>query len=217
MSARPSRPPVAARGRSRARGAKLDVILDAALESFARLGFSGASMRTIAGRAGTSLSNLYNYFPSKDDLLVAVLEDANDELLGRVTEAVAAAAGAPEERLRAAVGAYVGFSTEHPFASIVALSEFRYLEGDRRQAVVAARDSTQQIFVDLVREGVEAGRFGTTHPREAARAILLLCATVPTWYQPEGELTPATLAGQQADFALALVGTGAGVRGSARP
>jgi AcrR family transcriptional regulator len=194
----PARPP-------RARGAKLDVILGAALESFAELGFAGASMRTIAGRAGTSLSNLYNYFPSKDDLLVAVLKDANDELLTRVTEAVNAATATPEHRLRAAVRAYVGFSTDHMLASVVAISEFRYLEGDLRQDVVAARDSTQQIFVDLVSDGVRTGAFATPHAREAARAILLLCATVSTWYQPDGALTPDGLADQQADFAVALV------------
>ena len=188
----------------RARGAKLDSILDAALTSFAEQGFNGASMRTIAGSAGTSLSNLYNYFPSKDDLLVAVLKDANDELLRRLADRLGDADTGPTERLRAAVHAYVEFSTDHRLASIVAMSEFRYLEGESRQDVVEARDSTERIFVDLVMEGVEAAEFGTNHPREAARAILLLCATVSTWYQPDGALTPDALAAQQADFALAL-------------
>ncbi|KRF20576.1 hypothetical protein ASG90_18540 [Nocardioides sp. Soil797] len=188
----------------RTRGAKLDGILEAALGSFAELGFSGASMRTIAGRAGTSLSNLYNYFPSKDDLLVAVLKSANDELLDRVTRTVDSSGPSHEERLRAAVRAYVGFSTDHQLASIVAMSEFRYLAGERRQDVVTARDSTQQIFVDLISEGVEAGAFATRHPREAARAVLLLCSTVATWFQPNGGLTPEALAEQQADFAVAI-------------
>lgn len=192
-------------GPPRARGAKLDSILDAALASFADLGFNGASMRTIAGAAGTSLSNLYNYFPSKDDLLVAVLKDANEELLRRLGERVESADPAPAERLRAAVAAYVEFSTDHRLASIVAISEFRYLEGERRQDVVASRDSTEQIFIDLVAEGVATDDFSTDHPREAARAILLLCATVSTWFHPDGGLSPEMLAAQQADFALALV------------
>lgn len=190
------------------RGAKLDGILDAALSAFAELGFAGASMRTIASRAGTSLSNLYNYFPSKDDLLVAVLKSANDELLLRVTRTVEASGATPEERLRAAVRSYVGFSTDYRLASIVAMSEFRYLAGERREEVVSARDSTQQIFVDLLAEGVEAGAFHTAHPREAARAVLLLCSTVATWYQPDGALTPEALAEQQADFAVAIAVAG---------
>ena len=189
----------------RPRGAKLDVILDAALAAFAEHGHAGASMRTIATRAGTSLSNLYNYFPSKDDLLVAVLTDANDELLSRVTRTVAAARPTPHERLRAAVRAYIGFSVDHRQASIVAMGEFRYLQGERREAVVSVRDTTQRIFVDLVAEGVAAGAFSTRHPRAAARSILLLCATVATWYQPDGQLTPESLAEEQSDLALALV------------
>lgn len=196
---------VPASAAQRPRGAKLDEILDAALTAFAELGFAGASMRTIASRAGTSLSNLYNYFPSKDDLLVAVLKSANDELLRRVTQSVEASGATPEEQLRAAVHAYVGFSTDHQLASIVAMSEFRYLAGERRQAIVTARDSTQQIFVDLVTEGVKAEAFHTQHAREAARAILLLCSTVSAWYQPDGGLTPQALADQQADFAIGIV------------
>ncbi len=189
---------------SLSRSAKLNGILDAALTAFAELGFSGASMRTIAGRAGTSLSNLYNYFPSKDDLLVAVLREANDALLRRVTKTVKSARSTPEDRLRAAVRAYVGFSTDHQLASLVALSEFRYLEGERRKEVITARDSTQQIFVDILAQGVESSAFHTAYPREAARAVLLLCSTVATWYQPGGALAPEALAEQQADFAIAI-------------
>lgn len=186
------------------RSTKLNGILDAAVTAFADLGFAGASMRTIAGRAGTSLSNLYNYFPSKEDLLVAVLKEANDALLHRVTLTVSAARPNPEEQLRAAVRAYVGFTTDHQLASLVALSEFRYLEGARRQEVVTARDSTQRIFVDILTRGVESGAFGTPYPREAARAVLLLCSTVSTWYQARGALTPEALAEQQADFATSI-------------
>ena len=40
------------------RSAKLDAILDGAMSAFAAMGFTGASVRTIAGRIGTSLSNL---------------------------------------------------------------------------------------------------------------------------------------------------------------
>ena len=69
----------------------LQAILDAGLETFAATGFHGASVRDIARAAETSLSNLYNYFPSKEDLLVAVLKDANKELRAQVDEAIHAA------------------------------------------------------------------------------------------------------------------------------
>lgn len=46
-----------------------EIIFDRALELFSERGFEGASMRELARRAGTTPSNVYNYFPSKDELL----------------------------------------------------------------------------------------------------------------------------------------------------
>lgn len=48
-------------------------ILTAAQKEFAKLGFLKASMRNIAAQAGVGVGNLYNYFPSKDNLFCTVL------------------------------------------------------------------------------------------------------------------------------------------------
>ena len=55
-------------------------ILEGARHEFVAKGFSGASMRAIAKRAGTSLSNVYNYFESKDRLFRAVVGPTVDGL-----------------------------------------------------------------------------------------------------------------------------------------
>lgn len=49
-------------------------IIQVAAESFQQLGFERTSMLTIAERMRGSKQTLYNYFPSKEDLLRAVLE-----------------------------------------------------------------------------------------------------------------------------------------------
>lgn len=181
-------------------------ILAAALDAFAERGFYGASMRHIASRAGTSLSNLYNYFPSKDDLLAAVLQDANARLLAHITTTVASAKATPIEQLRAAVRAYIGFVVDNQAASVAALSEFRYLSGKRRAEVVESRDKTEQLFRKVVEDGIATGEFRTTRTHDVTRAILLLCATVANWYRPDGELSREAVAEMQAEFTLALVG-----------
>jgi len=50
-------------------------IVQAAAKVFQEKGFSGASMSEVAARLGGSKATLYGYFPSKDELFVAVLED----------------------------------------------------------------------------------------------------------------------------------------------
>jgi AcrR family transcriptional regulator len=51
-----------------------ELILDAAEALFAERGFAGVSVRDIAGEVGVTAASLYNHFPSKDALYVAVLE-----------------------------------------------------------------------------------------------------------------------------------------------
>jgi AcrR family transcriptional regulator len=58
---------------ARLREQATEALLDAALEAFADKGFHGASVASIATRAGTSKGLVYAYFPTKEDLLVAVV------------------------------------------------------------------------------------------------------------------------------------------------
>lgn len=182
------------------------VILNAALQAFSEKGFNGASMRDIARTAGTSLSNLYNYFPAKADLLAEVLQRSNDELLHRTSAAVAAAPpDSPAAAMAAAIRAYVGFVVDHKDAALVAISEFRYLENTQRARVVDARDSTQAIFEKLVVDGTASGMFRTPHPEDAARNIVAMCSAISTWYRPDGRLSREALASQHARYAMAML------------
>jgi len=56
-------------------------ILDAAHEVFAAHGYRGGSLQGVADRVGLSQTSLLHYFPSKRDLLMAVLE-RRDEITG---------------------------------------------------------------------------------------------------------------------------------------
>ncbi len=50
-------------------------ILSTALSLMSQQGVDGTSMRNLAAAAGLNVASLYHYFPSKKDLLVAVLEE----------------------------------------------------------------------------------------------------------------------------------------------
>jgi AcrR family transcriptional regulator len=65
-------------------------ILDAAAAVFAEKGFHRATTKDIAGRAGIAEGTIYNYFDSKDDLLIGMMARLADlETLGdELTEAL---------------------------------------------------------------------------------------------------------------------------------
>jgi AcrR family transcriptional regulator len=50
-------------------------ILDAALTLVSELGSAGTSMRRLAGACGLNVATIYHYFPSKADLLRALVEE----------------------------------------------------------------------------------------------------------------------------------------------
>lgn len=59
---------------------KYEMIRTVARDEFIRKGYKEVSMRAIATRANIGLSNIYNYFKSKDEIFAAVVKPAKDEL-----------------------------------------------------------------------------------------------------------------------------------------
>src|SRR5262249_38079135 len=64
-------------------------IVHAAREEFLRAGVEGTPLRTIARHARTNIGMLYYYFPTKDDLFFAVVEEVYTALLSDLTLALA--------------------------------------------------------------------------------------------------------------------------------
>jgi AcrR family transcriptional regulator len=84
------------------------VILDAALEVFARRGYNGSSIDEIAQAAGISKALIYEHFPSKRDLHVSLIERHVQEIFERLA-ASAATSDPGEVRLRGGVDAFLEF------------------------------------------------------------------------------------------------------------
>jgi AcrR family transcriptional regulator len=61
--------------------ATVEAVLGAAAEAFASEGFAAANVNRIAARAGVSVGSLYQYYPSKEALLVALIERHTDASL----------------------------------------------------------------------------------------------------------------------------------------
>ncbi len=80
-------------------------ILAAARGEFARHGFHGAATAAIARAAGCSEAILYRHFPSKRDLLVAVLRSEVEVRLLADEDLVLRVAGAPADMLPAVLRA----------------------------------------------------------------------------------------------------------------
>ncbi|HEX2072994.1 MAG TPA: TetR/AcrR family transcriptional regulator [Geodermatophilus sp.] len=82
--------------------------MQAAQEVFVAQGFHAAAMDDIADRAGVSKPVLYQHFPGKRELYLALVEQQVTELTERVRQAMAGTDD-NRERVDGAVGAYFDF------------------------------------------------------------------------------------------------------------
>ncbi len=83
------------------RAKKKKEILDAAIQCFAEKGFHSTSMQDVCRAAGMSPGSLYRYFASKDDIIIAIVEEerregdeftnyisGNDDLIGSLSDII---------------------------------------------------------------------------------------------------------------------------------
>ncbi len=101
--------------RERARAELTREIKEAARRQLAAQGAQGLSLRAVARELGMVSSALYRYFPSRDELLTALIIDAYDAL-GSAAEAASAGLPAAEVRgrWRAVCGAMRDWALAHP-------------------------------------------------------------------------------------------------------
>src|ERR687884_401833 len=83
-------------------------LLGAAQEVFVAQGYHAAAMDDIAERAGVSKPVLYQHFPGKLDLYLALLDTYAESLVHRVREAMAATTD-NNDRVHNAISAYFDF------------------------------------------------------------------------------------------------------------
>jgi TetR/AcrR family transcriptional regulator len=148
-------PPPRAMTRIQRRNRK--AILAAALAVFSEFGFRGATIDRIAERAGLSKPNLLYYFPSKQAIYVAVLEDTLEEWLRPLAELDPA--GDPIAEIGRYIDAKLAMSRARPEASKLFANEIlhgapaigAFLRGpmkaliDEKAAVIAAWASAGKI------------------------------------------------------------------------
>ncbi|GAA3518386.1 TetR/AcrR family transcriptional regulator [Dietzia aurantiaca] len=180
--------------------------LRAALGVFARHGYHGASIRTIAEAAGLSVPGLYHHYRSKQAILAALVDAAMAEMLTHTAAAAEDAGDSPATRFANIVECLARFHMARRDHAFVASTEMRSMDPDVRAHHISQRDAQQTMIEDAIRAGVDAGDFTCRHPEDAARAIASLCVSIASWYRPGGPLTADDVVARHLGYARAMVG-----------
>jgi AcrR family transcriptional regulator len=137
----------------------------------------------LAEALGVQKGSLYSHIEAKADLLWEVAREGA-EAFHQALDAVPEE-GPIVERIRAALRGHLRVVAEQLDIATVFTREWRYLEGERREAFVAERRRYEERFRALFREGREVGELRTDlDDVTAARLALSAVNWAYTWLRP---------------------------------
>ena len=136
----------------------IEEILSGAKKLFGKHGLKKTTMEEIATAAGKGKSTLYYYFPSKNEIFEAVVEDEMKNVVKRIREAVNNSLTA-KEKLKAFLNSQI--------TSIIGFHSFREVLFDdlidSMRMLICIKSRYEQIQIDMIKEillgGCQSGEF----------------------------------------------------------
>ncbi len=151
-------------------------LLDVARRVFGKSGFHSVSMEEVATEAGVTKPILYDHFPSKKELYLALLEADLSVLHENVRKALNSPIG-NRERIRASFQAYFDFVQEEADGFRLLMQETVSAEREFRNRVERVREQILSEVADLiVRES--KGKLQREHAETVALALIGMGETV---------------------------------------
>lgn len=174
---------------------KRQAIMDAAAEVFMRLGFASTSLDDISEQYGATKGIIYYHFRNKTNLFFAVLRHAM-ELTRAAIEPEALGEGSAKDRLRRMASAHAHLMMEHlAYLRVSGLGAQLHLSGrtteaerEQMQEITEMRDKNEQLYLQVINEGIASNEFRAVDSRIAVKPLLGALNWTSRWYRPrEGE------------------------------
>ena len=173
-------------------GDRRDQIILAAAQLFVNHGYSGTSMRDIADGVGMLPGSVYHYYPSKEDLFVAIHREGFRRLMHNIREAMKRSPD-PWKRLELACAEHINdVAAGNPISQGTATGLFSIYESRLQRRLRSDRENFEQLFRQLIA--------GLDLPDETDRSLFRLTLLgalnwTHVWYKA-GKKTPREIAAQ---------------------
>ncbi len=149
---------------------------------FAERGYHGTSIGDLAEAMGVQKASLYAHIASKQDLLYVAMRDGAAAFRGAL-DAIDDRLPATE-KIRLALRAHLRVVADQLDVATVFVREWRYLDGERREEILAERRRYEERWRALFREGREHGELRTDLDEGAAALLALSAANwAYTWLE----------------------------------
>ncbi len=154
-----------------------EMILDAALEIFARHGYEIADVDDIARQAGIGKGTIYRQFPSKRHLFVAVIDRGFDQLQERMQQ-LCTLQRSFDDTVAVGLKLHVDFFVENPKYWRLLMLEHPHERPDVSDATFRGHQCCEEYLVDGIKAGISAGFFKKVDPQFAAHSLMAMAALI---------------------------------------
>lgn len=203
MKPNPTPPKTKPQRRAQKMQDKRERILRAAEHLFANRGFHYTHTGEIAKAADIATGTLYLYFRSKDEVLLAVYEEAMLSFIAHVQE-VAAGQEDAERKLRHVIHLHLTTLEAHPDMAHVLLIEVRQTGHEVKRRAFEIVERYMDVIRGLIADGQDRGAFKAVAPEIAAEMLLgALEQLALRWLRGKSSYSLATTADVAAEVFIA--------------
>lgn len=160
-------------------------ILTAAMGVIIRKGFLETSMREIAAAAGVGKSTLYDYFPSKDEILIAYVVEEVERITVQA-QAIIAQDLSATEKFKRIWRNQIEYMLANKRVYLKISFEAQRLNQESQQRIQVHRHAYQDMLCELVEEGVRNGEFRPVNPLLAIRGMFSVLTPTVFTSRPTG-------------------------------
>lgn len=162
---------------------KRELILAEAAKLFKDRGYSGTSMRDLAGQVGMEAASMYNHIKSKDELLETICFRISNTYISQLAE-IERTGTSYGEKIKSLVRLHIRLMVEDGAAVSVANHDWKYLPEPRLTEFKQARKNYEKGFAALIEAGIAAGEFRPVNASVALFTVLSAVRWVELWYRP---------------------------------
>ena len=184
-----------------------DRMLRAAAQCFNRKGFSGTSLKDVAGQLGLTDAALYYYVRNKEELVYLCYLKAA-ELGQAALDAATAGGGSAFDRVRRYLRLHAEFMLGEP-GPVAIMSEIPSLKAEHREEILRLSRQHSAQFEALLREGIEDGSIAPCDVRMTGNAIMGALNWIPKWHHGDPDVAGQVLASFPDILSRGLVPAGA--------
>jgi AcrR family transcriptional regulator len=183
--------------RRRARDQKREAVLRMAVKMFLEEGYHRTTLTEVATRLNITKPALYNYFRSKEDILLECYRFGR-EMFETSIASIERREGNGLEKLRMLIRAYAHVITTDFGMCLVRLDD-RELASDARADVRRAKRSYDAAFRAQIAGGMADGSIRPCDPKLSTFIITGALNGIGAWYRPDGELSVDAIADEFVD------------------